>query len=180
MSVHRTWAAALGVVVSSVAVAGITLLVATPAQSEQPVPAVQSAPAPVSAPEPEPVPPPTPDQLGIEESATPQSNQNPIDLISGTLAAIERDDRAWLARVMHSRAGKVLLTEVDGLDAHRNFLWRSIAPYWGKVRAAWVARTYTVDQQDGTALIRLEVGGNLGQIEIRLIRVADAWYFEGM
>jgi len=182
MATNRTWAAALGLVASSLAIAGITALVATPAQG-LPEPAADAAPpAPLAAPtpEPEPVPQPTPDQVGIEESATPLTNQNPIDLISGTLAAIERQDRAWLARVMKSNAAKPTLSEVDGLDAHRQFLWRSIAPRWNKVRASWTARTYTVSEDGASAEVRLEVGGNMGEDVIKLVRIGDTWFFEGM
>lgn len=186
MFAPRSWAAALGLAVSTLAVAGISAVASTkpalaPAATEKAAPVIT---APVEtateAPKPVPLPPQTPEERGMEESAKPITNQSPVDLINGTLAAIERQDSAWLARTMQSRAGKPMLNEVDTLDAHRNFLWRSIATHWGKVAEAWKSRSYEIVEDGDNAEVRLQVGGDLGVLSLPLVRVGNAWYFAGM
>jgi len=185
MFATRSWAAALGLAVSVLAVAAISAIASSkPALApahEKAAPAL-TAPAETAAEAPKPVPlkPQTPEERGMEESATPITNQSPADLVAGTLAAIERQDSAWLARTMQSRAGKPMLNEVDTLDAHRNFLWRSIATHWRKVAEAWKTQSYQLAQDGDTAELRLEVGGDLGVLNLPLVRIGNAWYFAGL
>ncbi|MBX3475094.1 MAG: hypothetical protein KF754_11975 [Planctomycetes bacterium] len=182
MSMHRSWAAALGFAVSACAIAGISLLVATPAHSDRASAAqLPATPTPVllSAPEEEAPAPISPDQKGMEESPVPYACATPSDLINGTLSAIERNDTAWLARAMESCASKPMLVEVDTLDAHRQFLWRSIAPRWNRVRAAWDERSYEIIETGDTAEIHAHVGGALGTDVLKLVRIGGNWRFSG-
>lgn len=181
MSSHRSWATALGIVVSSLAMAGITALVTAPAPRSA---SGQAAPAPIPAlaaptPEPEPEPVRPPDQVGIEESPVPLTQASVPELLTGVFAAIERDDRAWLARTCESLTTKPMLSEVDGLDAHRIFLWRSMAPRWRKLRAAFEANLYDLSLDGDRARVVFEVGGNLGQDALDFVRVNGRWCFAG-
>lgn len=181
MATNRSWAAALGLVASSCAIAGISLLVSSPkpavGESAQAPAPTTVLPKPASTPEEVPVQLPPPDQRGIEESAVPVDNLNAIDLVSNTLLAIEREDTAWLARTLESLAGKPMLSEVDALTAHRQFTWRSIAPRWNKIRQAWRDRSYDVIDNGDTAEIHVHVGGNLGTDVLKLVRINGNWYF---
>lgn len=179
MATNRSWAAALGFAAASLGVAGISLLVTTPARgtaAPAPLPPAAAL-TPASTPEEVPAPVTPPDQRGVEESPVPVENLTPIDLVSNTLAAIEREDTAWLARAMQSLAGKPMLTEVDTLDAHRQFTWRSIATRWGKIRQAWQARSYEVIEDGDRAEILVHVGGALGTDVLKLVRINGNWYF---
>jgi len=178
----------LGAVAGAVAIAGIALLLLpafdpADASASAPPPAVGPAPAeprqptPVQAEEPQPenqnVSPPA------EESAWPVTNGTVIDLLSGALLAREREDRAWLARTMASLAGKTVLVEDDLHAAHRQFLWRSIAPMWAHNAQAWNERNYELLEDGDSAELVMQVGGALGEARLKFVRIDSAWYFAG-
>lgn len=121
----------------------------------------------------------TPDQRGVPESGQKITNATPEALISGTLDAIERDDKAWLSRTLASLAGHDLLTEVDLHSANRQFLTRSASPIWQAIEMAWRARRYTVSEKADAAELVFEVGGSLGELRLVLVRVAGAWFYAG-
>lgn len=112
-----------------------------------------------------------------KDSEVPRIQGNVTDMMIGVFAAIERADTAWLARTMSDKADREFLTEDDLHDAHRQFVWRSIRPYWAKVQSAWDAREYTLHEDDDAATMVLQVGGNLGEITLKFIRIDNNWYF---
>jgi hypothetical protein len=111
------------------------------------------------------------------DSEVPRMQGNVTDMMIGVFAAIERGDTAWLARTMQEKADREFLTEDDLHDAHRQFTWRSIRPYWTRVQAAWDGREYTLQEDDDAATMVLQVGGNLGEITLKFIRIDNNWYF---
>ncbi|MCB9933890.1 MAG: hypothetical protein H6841_10765 [Planctomycetes bacterium] len=175
----------LGGIAAAAAIAGIALLtLPTFHQAEDTAaalpaaalaPAEQQQPTPVQAEEPQPennnVSPPA------EDSAWPVTNGTVIDLLSGALLAREREDRAWLARTMASMAGKQQLAEDDLHAAHRQFLWRSIAPMWAHIAQAWQERSYKLLEDGDNAELVMQVGGAVGVARLKFVRIDGAWYF---
>lgn len=112
-----------------------------------------------------------------KDSEVPRTQGNVTDLMLGMIAACERNDQAWLARTMQEKADREFLTEDDLHDAHRQFTWRSIRPYWTRIEAAWNAREYVLTEGDESAVMVLQVGGSLGEITLNFIRIEGNWYF---
>jgi hypothetical protein len=178
----------LGGVAAAVAISGIALLTlpaldradaaasATP-PAATPAPAEPQQPTPVQAEEPQPenqnVSPPA------DESPWGITNATVIDLVTGTLLAREREDRAWLARTMASLAGKSQLVEDDLHAAHRQFLWRSIEPMWQRIEQVWQDRSYELVEDGDSAELVMQVGGALGEARLKFVRIDGAWYFAG-
>ena len=113
------------------------------------------------------------------EPELPVASSSVEELIQGTLDAIERDDRAWLARTMESTSGREL-TEDDLHAAYRQFLWRSAAPMWDNIRHAWESSDFEVAEQDQTAELVLRMGGALGEMRLKLVRLDGAWCYAGV
>jgi hypothetical protein len=110
------------------------------------------------------------------EPETPLTNSSIEDLVGGTLDAIQREDRAWLARTMESTSNRDL-TEDDLLAAYRQFLWRSAQPMWARVRAAWQAGAWRVEQDADAGRIFLDVGGALGEMRLELVKINNGWHY---
>lgn len=179
----------IAAVAGAAAIAGIALLTLPAfnrADDVGTVPSPVTRPAPIA---PQPVTPLQADEAQPEnqnvsppadESPWAVTNDNLIDLISGTLLARERDDRAWLARTLESTAGRPGLVEDDLHAAHRQFLWRSAAPMWLRISQAWQERSYEIIEDGDNAELVMQVGGALGELRIKFVRIADAWYFAGI
>mgnify|MGYP001167226075 CR=1 FL=1 len=123
------------------------------------------------APEPN-LPPPAP------EPEMPVTNGSIESLVQGTLDAITRGDRAWLARSMESTSGRPL-TEDDLLAAYRQFLWRSAQPMWARVRAGFEGGAWRTEDNGDKGRIILDVGGALGEMRLELVKIDNAWHYAG-
>lgn len=176
----------LGGVAAAVAMAGIALLTlpaldradaaaSAPPPAAMPAPAEPQQPTPAQAEETEPenqnVSPPA------DESPWGITNATVIELVTGTLLAREREDKAWLARTMASRAGKQSLDEDDLHAAHRQFLWRSITPLWANITRVWNERSYELLEDGDNAELVMQVGGAVGVARLKFVRIDGAWYF---
>jgi hypothetical protein len=150
-----------------------------PVAVEAPVPHAAS-PADKAVPESEPEPAKPEQPKSVQESEHPITNRTVEDLLAGVMEAREREDRAWLARVIESTAGHAELTWPDWHTAHRQFLWVSVSRLWLRVTAAWNERAYTVSYDGDSARATFEVGGALGQVWFDFVRVGDGWYFQGV
>lgn len=113
------------------------------------------------------------------EPEVPVANASVEDLLSGTLAAIDREDRAWLARTLESTAGREL-TEDDLHAAYRQFLWRSATPMWDNIRHAWESGDFEFTEQDQAAELILRMGGALREMRLKLVRLDGAWCYAGI
>ncbi len=152
---------------------------ADPAPVDTPAPIHRAgSPPEEAAPEPEPAKPEQP--KSVQESEHPITNRTVEDLLAGVMEARAREDRAWLARVIESTAGKEELTWPDWHTAHRQFLWISVSRLWLQVTSAWNERAYTVSYDGDSARATFEVGGAMGQVWFDFVRVGDGWYFQGV
>lgn len=169
------------------AIVGI-VLIAQPDQPQAETPATDVAadqsPNPVLAKPGEPAPEPEPENVNVsppvEDSSWQVTNASVTDLMSGTLLARDRDDQAYLARCMESTAGKPTLVEDDVLAGYRQFMWRSTKPGWDRIIDAWQARTYEIVEDGDSAELILQVGGALGEMRVKFVRIDNAWYFAGI
>lgn len=176
----------IGAVAGAAAIAGIALLTLPAfnrADDVGTVPPPVTRPAPIA---PQPVTPLQADEAQPEnQNVSPPADESPwavtngnlIDLISGTLLARERDDRAWLARTLESTAGRPGLVEDDLHAAHRQFLWRSITPLWANITRVWNERSYELLEDGDNAELVMQVGGAVGVARLKFVRIDGAWYF---
>lgn len=180
MRMPRRLVVAVGCMAGAIAMAGVVALAVTSrdASAEQPT---QPAPVQVAMQQPQPDPEPEGPVVspGVPESEVYFLNSTVEELLTGVFAAIDRQDRNWLARALESTYGREL-TEEDALAAYRNFLWRSASPMWSKARAAWDIRAYQVREDGEFAAIGFEVGGALGTLEFHFKRIDGGWYFAGI
>jgi len=114
----------------------------------------------------------------IPESPHPLPRENPRALLAGTLAAISRGDAAALARTRRDPLSHPTLTEDDAADARRGFLSTAIRPYWSKVRQALDAGRVEVSVDGDVATVRLQTGGALGSVRLRMRKESDGWYLD--
>ena len=114
----------------------------------------------------------------IPESPIPLPRESPRALLAGTLAAISRGDAAALARTRRDPLAHPALTEDDAADARRGFLSTAIRPYWSKVRQALDAGRVEVSVDGDVATVRLQTGGALGSVRLRMRKESDGWYLE--
>lgn len=113
------------------------------------------------------------------EPETEVRNGSIEDLLRGTLEALVREDRAWLARTLASTAGRDL-TEDDLHAAYRQFLWRSAQPMWARVRSAFEAGNWRISEDADAGELILETGGALGEMRIELKKIDGSWHYAGV
>ncbi|MCC7509175.1 MAG: hypothetical protein IT464_07345 [Planctomycetes bacterium] len=171
---------AVGIVAGMLAAAGIFALTLASRGVAAEVPVAHAPATAIQQPDPAPAAPEGPNvSPPAPESAERFSNNSVEDLLAGVFPAIERGDRNWLARTLESTHGRGL-TEDDLHAAYRNFLWRSAAPLWSRLRAAWDARAYDVSYEGDSATVAFHVGGAAGTITYNFCRVGNGWHFAGI
>lgn len=171
---------AVGIVAGTLAAAGIFALTLASRGVAAEVPVADPRPTAIQQPDPAPAAPEEPAlPAPVPESAERFSNNSVEDLLAGVFPAIERGDRNWLARAMASTQGRAL-AEGDLHAAYENFLWRSAAPLWSRLRTAWDERAYDVAYDGDAATVTFHVGGAAGIITQNFRRVGDGWHFAGI
>ena len=160
-------------VVIAIACAVLVVVRGDNGSAEAPLPDKPAVEYTTEQPAPEPnLPPPAP------EPEMPVTNDSIESLVQGTLEAIRREDRAWLARTMESTNGRPL-NEDDLLAVYRQFLWRSAQPMWARVRAGFEAGTWRAEDDGDKGRIILDVGGALGEMRLELVKIDNVWHYAG-
>lgn len=118
-----------------------------------------------------------PDQCWVTEKTNRTRNTSPVVLLENTFQAIEAEDTVSLARTMRSLAGRKRLSEVDVLDAHRQFTWGSALAGWQKLREAFNLRNFQLQEEGQRSEMRLDLGDSLGICELEMVCVDGNWYF---
>jgi hypothetical protein len=112
----------------------------------------------------------------IGESDRTPDRSSPQATLRSVLDGREREDLPFLARCESLSAEKDVLDKMDAARAHRRFCAKAVGPYWSRIEGALEAgaATFAVEEESATGIF--EVGGALGRVEIRFVRIDGDWY----
>ena len=111
----------------------------------------------------------------VAESVQTLRLSTPQETLLGVLDARKRGDRAYLARACSYTAGKATINQADLNRANRQFLK---GPGWDKIEKANAEDKVTYVEDGDTARAIAEVGGDMGQMMIKMCRIGGVWYIE--
>ena len=114
----------------------------------------------------------------VEESKETPLRSTPEGLLRSILLGRERVDLPYLARCESLTAGKEQIDKMDEARAWRNYCMKSVQPLWTKIEAAVETgrARFTIEGDQATAA--LDVGGSIGEMDLRFVRIDGEWYLE--
>lgn len=138
-----------------------------------------SAPAPI----PPAAPAPSGNALGdppalVAESAEAPDLSSPEKALRSILAGRARQDLPFLARCESVTAGKERLDSLDEARAWRTYCMKSVGAFWSKIEEALEGGNARFTEDGDSARGVFEVGGSLGETELRFVRIGGRWYVE--